>query len=85
MVSRGNFCTKKPPVVKTTEHEKMENRSISVVFDYVNCFVYPLFSILWKPPVDKSVENVEKCGFSTGIPVFFTTGQAVENFAYVSA
>jgi len=30
-------------------------------------FVYPDFSCLWKIVVEKSVENVEKCAFSTGI------------------
>ena len=29
--------------------------------------VYPVFSHLWKTPVEKAVENVEKCEFSTGI------------------
>ena len=81
MVSRRNFYTKKTTVVKNTGEEKMEIRSVSVVFDYVNCFVYPQFSILWKEAVEKSVENVEKCEFSTDIFVPPTSGPTVENFA----
>ena len=44
ILSRGNFCTKKIAVVKTTEGEKIGTLSILVVFDYVNRFVYPLFT-----------------------------------------
>ena len=80
-VSRGNFCTKKIAVVKNTGEEKIGIASIPVVFDYVNRFAYPLFSKLWKEVVEKSVENVEKCEFSTGIPGFSADGPAVENFA----
>ena len=65
-------------MVKTTEEEKIGKVSVSVSFDYVNCFVYPLFSKLWNPPVEKAVENVEKCGFSTDIPAVSTGWSAVE-------
>jgi len=81
ILSRGNFCTKKSAVVKNTGEEKIGKLSFPVAFDYVNRFAYPLFSMLWKEPVEKAVENVEKCEFSTGITAFFTTGPAVENFA----
>ena len=68
-------------MVKNTEGKKIGMLSIPVVFDYVNCFVYPHFSTLWKEAVEKSVENVEKCEFSTGIFAPLTSGPAVENFA----
>ena len=55
--------------------------SFSVTFDYVNCFAYPFFPGLWKEAVEKSVENVEKCEFSTGIPAISTAVRVVENFA----
>ncbi len=77
-LSRGNFCTKKTAVVKNTGEEKIGKVSAFVVFDYVNCFAYPLFSRLWKEAVEKSVENVEKCEFSTGIPAFLTETAVVE-------
>ena len=67
-------------VVKTTGDEKIGKVSFPVDFDYVNCFAYPLFSILWKEAVEKSVENVEKCEFSTGIFDFLPEHPAVENF-----
>ena len=57
-------------MVKTTEVGKIGIVSIFVIFDYVNRFAYPLFSNLWKSPVDKAVENVEKCEFSTAIFAF---------------
>ena len=60
----------------------MGKGSDSVDFDYVNRFAYPLFSSLWKEVVEKPVENVEKCGFSTGIPGSLHNRPAVENFAY---
>jgi len=65
-------------VVKNTGEGKIGKPSYFVGFDYVNRFAYPLFSRLWKAPVEKAVENVEKCGFSTGIPVFFTARPTVE-------
>ena len=77
-LSRGDFCTKKFTVVKNTEEEKIGKVSVSVNFDYVNCFAYPLFSKLWNTSVDKAVENVEKCEFSTVIPALSTVGPAVE-------
>ena len=72
-------------VVKNTGVEKIGTVSVSVEFDYVNCFAYPLFSSPWKAAVEKPVENVEKCEFSTGIPALFTACPVVENFAYAGA
>ena len=39
------------------------------------------FPKLWKGAVEKSVENVEKCEFSTGIPGIWKSGTAVEKIA----
>ena len=72
-------------MVKNTGEEKIGKLSFPVAFDYVNRFAYPLFSKLWKAAVEKPVENVEKCEFSTGIPVHFTADPGVENFAYTGA
>ena len=72
-------------MVKNTEEEKIGKLSAFVVFDYVNCFAYPLFTRLWKEAVEKAVENVEKCEFSTGIPALFTGSPAVEKIAYAGA
>ena len=66
-------------MVKTTGEEKMGKGSDSVDFDYVNRFAYPLFSSLWKEVVEKPVENVEKCGFSTGISPYWPRGVHKEN------
>jgi len=68
-------------VVKNTGEEKIGKPSDYVTFVYVNRFAYPLFSRLWKAAVEKAVENVENCGFSTGIPDLCTGGPAVEKTA----
>ena len=65
-------------MVKTTEVGKIGIVSIFVIFDYVNRFVYPLFSTLWKSPVDKPVDNVEKCAFSTAIFAFYRVVHVVD-------
>ena len=38
---------------------------------YVNQSVYTAKAILWKSPVDKPVDNVEKYEFSTAKPMFY--------------
>jgi len=45
-------------------------------------FVYSKWMVLWKTLVEKAVDNVEKCGFSTGIPPFRRKSRRVEKTAY---
>jgi len=45
---------------------------------YVNCFPGFFTACLWKRAVDKSVETVEKLGFSTATPGF-SPGRPPEN------
>ena len=61
MLSRPEFCTKLPPVVKMPLREKIGNRSNDVNIFYVN-LSHPFHSppSLWKTLVDNHVENVEK-------------------------
>ena len=53
-------------VVKTTERKKVGILSKAVEINYVNQINDPQSDFLWKSPVDKPVEIVEKFGFSTG-------------------
>lgn len=53
-------------VVKTTERKKVGILSKVVEINYVNQINDPQSDFLWKSPVDKPVEIVEKFGFSTG-------------------
>ena len=55
--------------------EKVGNLSKTAANHYVNQkWILPA-APLWKIPVDKSVEIVEKFGFSTGKPEFSQIGQ----------
>ena len=54
--------------------KKVGNLSKPVANSYVNLkWIFSDLS-LWKRPVDKSVEIVEKFRFSTGKPLFFKIG-----------
>ena len=56
--------------------------SLSIMLTVLHIHFFPE---LWKEVVEKAVENVEKCEFSTGIPVCFTARRVVEKIAYTSA
>jgi len=57
-------------VVKNTTAEKVGKMLKGVEKNYVNRNEYPQRKALWKSPVEKSVENVEKWRFSTAITAF---------------
>ncbi len=64
------FSQEIPPVVKLLLPQKVEGSPKSRKMVYVNCFAYRRWISLWKTLVEKSVENVEKFEFSTGIRGF---------------
>ena len=65
ILSRGKFFSKKLALVKNTRAEKVGSLSNGVDFSYVNHNEFLFCIYLWKRPVEKLVESVEKfCLFS---------------------
>ena len=65
ILSRGKFFSKKLALVKNTRAEKVGSLSNGVDFSYVNHNEFPFCIYLWKRPVEKLVDSVEKfCLFS---------------------
>jgi len=57
--------------VKNTKGEKVGGLSHFVELSYVNQIAFHNGIVLWKSPVDKPVETVEKFCVFTGIPGFW--------------
>ncbi len=74
-LSRPHLFGKMMPLVKTTRGEKVGKRSKGVELIYVNQNEFPVCMFLWKEPVEKPVENVEKFCISTAKPGFFNSGK----------
>ena len=67
------FLTAEMPLVEILSEEKVYILSKGVQKHYVNTFCILSTFELWKTPVEKSVENVEKFRFSTDKPGVYTT------------
>ena len=86
-LSRGNFLRGNLPMGKVPLGEKVGSLSPCVEKIYVNRFAY--FGV-WKSPVEKPVDNVEKYGFSTVIhrvwtdwDLAFSVHTGMHNFGYL--
>jgi len=67
-------------MVKNTEVVKIEKRSNSVEIIMLTHPQSVLAAVLWKTPVEKVVENVEKCEFSTVIFYLLPPVSGVEKY-----